>query len=276
MAWNWERLSDVVRRLKLPAGEYVVGRVGYGLSRDPSSTAHHVELLVTETGWRRLKERGWRERAGGRFVQHPKETGLSAHVAVLDEVRSQIIDVDGVPVIAVEPDPPAPPPGRWRELLGTGVFGIAFTAVVIVGVYGFALLEPSPEPRTVWQHLTLETTKVEAVVEDSSELGTCQGAEVWDTSPRVKLWLSWSQDGAERTATYTACGVSADSPKNIWVTDDGEVADHRSPWWQHFWAILVCSIPPLLFFVGPLVGHLQAWLRRRRSQPPPDQVIRRL
>lgn len=180
MSWTWERLSTVVRGLKLPPGEYVVGRVGFGLSRDRSSTAEHVELLVTEIVWKRLKERGWRERSGGVALRHPDRRDLTASMAVLDDVRHEIADVDGVPVIAVEPDPPAARPGTWRQLVSTATLGLTSAAVLGAIFYSLAVYYPTPSAGAIVQHLTFGTTKVEATVEESTSTGTCNGVEVWD------------------------------------------------------------------------------------------------
>lgn len=265
MTWDWERLSDVVRRLKLPAGEYVVDRVGYGLSRDRASTADRVELLVTETGWRRLKERGWQERGGGTVLRHPKEHDLSARVMVLDGVRHEIVDVDGVPVIAVEPDPPVVRRETWRERADTAITGVVLAIVIGVVAYGFTVLYPTPQPGTIWQHLTFGTTKVEATVEGWTENGTCTGTRVYDTSPRIDMTLTWSEDGQLRTASYTGCGASVDSPQDIWVTAEGEVASQHSPWVDHLWPAIAIGIVPCAFFVMPLVQRLSAHRRRRRA-----------
>ena len=264
VSWTWERLSEVVRRLKLPAGEYAVGRVGYGLSRDRASTADRAELLVTDTGWRRLKERGWQEAGGGTALRHPKEP-LSARVALLDEVRHEIVEVDGVPIVAVEPDPPPASTTSWSSRVGGAVTAVVLTVIVGGFAYGCALLYPDPSADTMWQHLSFRTTEVEATVESSTGSGTCSGAVAYDNdSPRVELTLAWDQDGRERTGTYTACDASTDSPQDVWVTADHEVASQRSPWANHFWPALVTGIVPWAFVVAPNLDLLRAVLWRRR------------
>lgn len=267
MALDWERLSEVVRRLKLPAGVYAVGRVGYGLSRDRASTADRAELLVDETGWRRLKERGWQERGGGSVLRHPKERDLSARMVRLEDVRHEIVEVDGVPVIAVEPDPPATETVTARQRWGTAITGVLLTIVVAVVVYGWAMFFPTPEAASMRQHLTFETRKVEATVERSAETGTCQGAEVWESgSPRITVTLTWTEDGQEKVASYTGCGASVDSPQDVWVTAEDEVASQHSPWVDHLWPALIVGLVPFAFFVMPIVDRLRAlWWRRRRG-----------
>ncbi|WP_110240179.1 hypothetical protein [Nocardioides gilvus] len=264
MTWNWVRLSDEVRRLKLPSGEYSVGRIGYGLSRDHSSTADRVELLVTETGWRRLKERGWGER-GRDTLRHPSDRSLSAHLVELEDVRHEILEVDGVPVVGVEPDPPAAPRSTWGERFSTAMTGAALALVIGAIAYGFTVFEPSPEPGTMWQHLAFKTTKVEATVESWHEAGTCQGAETWDTSPRIDMVYSWIDDGSSVVRSYTGCGASTDSPQDIWVTAEGDVASQHSPWADHFWPALIVCLVPLAFLIDPVSVRFRRW-RRRRSQ----------
>lgn len=265
MTWNWVRLSDEVRRLKLPAGEYAVGRVGYGLSRDPSSTADRVELLVTETAWRRLKERAWRER-GRDTLRHPNQGSLTAHLVVLETVRHEIREVDGVPVIAVEPDPPAEPKSAWAERLSLAMTGAVLTFLSAAIAYGLAVFYPTPEPETIWQHLTLETTQVEAKVESWYESGRCQGAETWDNSPRIKMVFSWMENGTRVVRSYMACGAATNSPQDIWVTAQGDVASQHSPWLDHFWPALVVMIVPWAFLVDPVSDRYRRWRRRRAAR----------
>ena len=267
MSWTWERLSDVVRRLKLPAGEYVLGRVGYGLSSDRSSTADRVELLVTETGWKRLKERGWRERSGGVALRHPDERHLTASIAVLADVRHEIAEVDGVPVIAVEPDPPAARPARWRQRASDATFGLMLAAVLGAIFYSLSVYYPTPSAGAIVQHLTFRTTEVEATVEDSSDIGTCARVKVYESElPRIKVTLTWIQDGQERTGTYTGCDAAVDSPQDVWVTSDGEVASQHSPWVDHFWPAVIVGLVPFAFIVMPLVTRLRGHLYRRRHR----------
>ena len=264
MTWTWERLSEVVRRLKMPADDYAIGRVGHGLSRDRASTADWAELLVTDTGWRRLKERGWQEAGGGTALRHPHEP-LSARVAALDDVRHEIGEVDGVPVVAIEPDPPPAPPTAWRS--GVGVAATAVVLTILFGgvAYGFALFSPDPSADAMWQHLSFRTTQVEAAVESSTGVGTCSGSVAYDNdSPRIEVTLAWDQDGREHSGTYTGCDASTDSPQDVWVTTDHEVASQSSPWASHFWPALVTSIVPWAFVVAPNLDRLRAARWRRR------------
>lgn len=265
VGWTWERLSEVVRRLRMPAGEYAVGRVGYGLSRDRASTADRVELLVTDTGWRRLKERGWQEVGGGTALRHPREK-LSARVVVLDDIRHEILEVDGVPVVAVEPDPLSEPSGSWLSRAGDAMTAVVL-AVLVGGIaYGCALFYPDPSADTMWQHLSFRTTKVEATVESSTTISTCNGANTYDLrSPRVEVTLTWTQDGRARSGTYIGCDASTDSPQDVWVTANHEVASQSSPWANHFWPALVTGIVPWAFVVSPSLDRWRA-LRWRRRQ----------
>ena len=264
VTWTWERLSEVVRRLRMPAGEYAVGSVGYGLSRDRASTADRAELLVTDTGWRRLKERGWQEAGGGTALRHPHEP-LGARIAQLDEVRHEIVEVDGVPVVAVEPDPPVAATASWHSRVGDAMTALVL-AVLVGGIaYGCALFYPDPSADTMWQHLSFRTTKVEATVESSTSTGTCSGAVAYDNrSPRVEVTLVWEQDGRERSGTYTGCDASTDSPQDVWVTADDEVASQSSSWTNHFWPGLVTGIVPWAFLVAPQLDRLRAARWRRR------------
>ncbi len=265
MSWTWERLSSVVRRLKLPAGEYVVGRVGHGLARDRSSTAERVELLVTETGWKRLKERGWRECSGGVALRHPDERDLTASIAVLHTVRHEFAEVDGVPLIAVEPRPSAAPPASWRQRVSAGTVGLMSSVILGAIVYGLFVYFPTPSSGAIMQHLSFRTTEVEATVEKSTSTGSCNGVEVYDRdSPRIRVTLTWIQDGQERTGAYTDCDAAVDSPQDIWVTSDGEVASQHSPWADHFWPALLVGIAPFTLVVMPLINRIRGHLYRRR------------
>lgn len=266
MTWDWQRLSDVVRRLKLPAGEYAVGRVGYGLSRDRASTADRVELLVTETGRRRLKERGWREHRGGRALRHPHEHDLSARVVELDDVRHEIVEVDEVPVIAVEPDPPAPRQETWRARLSSGITGVVLAVIIAAQAYGWTVFYPTPEPSTIVQHLGFGTTKVEATVDEWTESSSCNGVQPYESSPRIDMTLTWTVDGRETTASFTGCDADVDSPQDIWVTAEGVVASQDSPWADHFWPLLLVGIVPLAF-IWTFVERLRGQWRHRGPRP---------
>jgi hypothetical protein len=266
MPWTWERLSTVVRRLKLPAGEYVVGRVGHGLSRDRSSSADRVELLVTETGWKRLKERGWREQSGGAALRHPDERGLTAARAELAEVRHQVAEVDGVPVVAVDPGPPTAPRETWRQRVGTTAFVVVFTCVLGSAAYGLWVFYPSTAPSVVARHLTFQTTEVQATVDDWTSAGTCEGGPTYGDSDRIRVTLSWTQDGRARTADYTSCNASVDSPQAVWVTGDGVVASQDSPWVDHIWPAFISSMALVSAVVLPLLGRVRGWLYRRRRR----------
>ena len=264
VAWTWERLSEVVRRLRMPAGEYAVGRVGYGLSRDRASTADRVELLVTDTGWRRLKERGWQEVGGGTALRHPREQ-LSARLAVLDDIRHEILEVEGLPVVALEPPPPPAPSTSWLSRAGVAMTALVLTVLVGGIAYGCALFYPDPSADTMWQHLSFRTTKVEATVESSTEISTCTGAATYDIrSPRIEVTLVWDQDGRERSDTYTGCDASTDDPQDVWVTADHEVASQSSPWANHFWPALITGIVPWAFVVSPSLDRWRAVRWRRR------------
>lgn len=70
VTWDWESLSAVIRKLKMPSEHYAVGPSGYALSRDRSAKATRIEVLVDEVGWKKLKERGWLE-VGRHGLRHP-------------------------------------------------------------------------------------------------------------------------------------------------------------------------------------------------------------
>ncbi|QBX55456.1 hypothetical protein EXE58_08320 [Nocardioides seonyuensis] len=267
MTWDWERLSTVLRRLKLPAEEYAVGTVGHGLSRDRASTADRVELLVTETGWRRLKERAWREAAGGSLLRHPKERSLTARLVLLDSVRHEVVEVDGIPVVGVEPDVPEERRQSWSERTATATSGVLLAIAIGAVVYGSVFFYPTTEPATIWQHLTFRTEKVEATVEGWNEGSTCTGLPTYDISPRIGVTLTWTDEGQTRSGYYTGCGASVDSPQDIWVTAEGEVASQSSPWVDHLWPAIVVGIVPYAFVVWPVVDRLRSrWWRRRTSR----------
>jgi hypothetical protein len=108
--------------------------------------------------------------------------------------------------------------------------------------------------------------KVEATVEGWAENGTCTGARVYDSSPRIDMTVTWTEDGQVRVASYTGCGASVDSPQDIWVTAEGDVASQQSPWVDHLWPALVVAVVPFAVIVLPLFDRLRAsWWRRRRA-----------
>lgn len=263
MTWDWGRLSDEVRRLNLPVGEYAVDRIGYGLSRDHSSNADRVGLLVTEIGWRRLKERAWKEH-GRDTLLHPGGRSLSARLVALESVRHEIREVDGIPVVAVEPDPPAKPAGALRQWSSMAMTGAVLMVVIGAITYGLALFYPTPGPGTMWQHLTFRTTKVQATVETWHKDSTCTGARVYDTSPRIDMVFSWVEEGQTTVGSYTACGASTDSPQDIWVTAEGAVASQQSPWVDHLWPAILVGLVPLVFIVSPVLERLRRWRSRRQ------------
>ncbi len=191
-------------------------------------------------------------------LRHPNERDLSARVVALDDVRHEIVEVDGVPVVAVEPDPPGARPETWRQRAAVAMTGAVLAILIGVVVYGCAVFYPTPESGTILQHLTFRTTKVEATVEGWAENGTCTGAQVYDSSPRIDMALTWIEDGQVRSASFTGCGASVASPQDIWVTAEGEVASQQSPWVDHLWPAFIVGIVPFAFIVMPLVERLRA------------------
>lgn len=267
MTWTWNELSDVVRRLELPPGDYVVNNAGTALAEGRVERVDAVELLVTARACDALHDAGWRWLTEN--LAHPELAGLSAtrhpdrrYRAGLTELITTAKWVDGVPVVSHIPVRSEDEHGRIRRpsLNTTGGGLLAVPLFFVTMVYGWALLFGGA-PQHMVQHLGFQTFPVTGTVTGTEEAWRKCRSSTGPRKPKIRVDFSWPQGGEQHTGTITDCGsdLTRGDTTTIWVTDSGDVADLSGPQETHTVALVVGGIA---FLVALLIAPPK---KRKRS-----------